>query len=131
MRDEDRTLNDRPEPSGGGVSRTTIAGRLFTICTEALYEEASDRLSGQWRAWCFFAYDRGRNIYPAEGVPAGVRAQESIVGETRDSEEAARHAVEEKLTAVIWSKSLDGTGFYSPPGDFVYPQELPDEEQNI
>ena len=110
----------------GGAFQPIIGGQRFTICTEALYEGASDRLSGQWHAWCFFAYDRAMNIYPADGVPSGVSAQESIAGETRDSEAEARAAVEEKLLAVIRTKKLDGTGFYSPPADRTYPQEFPD-----
>jgi hypothetical protein len=118
---------DEQPAGGGGGYLAIIEGRQFTICTEELYEEASDRLSGQWHAWSFFAYDREMNIYPAGFVPAGVTVQESIAGETRDTELAARAAVEAKLRAVIQSKDLDGTGFYSPPADRIWPQEFPDK----
>ena len=111
-----------------GVFRVIIEDRTYTICTEALYEEASDRLSGQWQAWSFFAYDREMNAYPADSVPAGVKAQESIAGETRDSESAARAAVEAKLRAMIQSKSLAKTGFYSPPAERIWPHEFPDNQ---
>lgn len=123
---EGRSVDEQPERE---VFQATIEGRTFTICTEELYEDASDRLSGQWHAWSFFAYDREMNIYPADSVPAGVRAQEGIAGETRDSEASARAAVEEKLRKVIRSKCLDGTGFYSPPADRIWPQEFPDKQQ--
>jgi hypothetical protein len=117
------------EQAEGESFQATIEGRTFIICTEELYEDASDRLSGQWHAWSFFAYDREMNIYPADSVPVGVRAQESIAGETRDSEASARAAVEERLRKVIRSKCLDGTGFYSPPADRIWPQEFPDKQQ--
>jgi hypothetical protein len=65
-----------------------------------------------------------KNIYPADSVPARVRTQESIASETRDTESAARAALEEKMRAIIQSKSLDGTGFYSPPADRIWPQEF-------
>lgn len=109
-----------------GIFPTVIEGKTFDICTEALYREASEELSGEWHAWCFFAYDREINIYPPDSVPVGVSTQESIAGETRTSQDAAVAAVEESLKRVIKSRSLDGTGFYSPPADKVYPQEFPD-----
>jgi hypothetical protein len=118
-------LDDQSNDDGDAF-HVTIDGRVFTINVEAEYEEASDKLSGKWHAWSFFAYDRELNIYPADDVPAGVRAQESISGETRESKAAARTAVEEKLRAVIRTKSLEGTGFYSPPADRVWPHEFPE-----
>ncbi|HEY2588546.1 MAG TPA: hypothetical protein VGI81_22585 [Tepidisphaeraceae bacterium] len=116
------------EHHSGSPGKTLIEGRSFLICTEALYEEASDQLSGKWHAWSFFAYDRDMNIYPADAVPGGVTAQESIAGESRDTEEAARNAVEQKLKVLIRSKSLDGTGFYSPTAGRIWPQEFPKDE---
>lgn len=108
---------------------TVIEGKTFLICTERAYEEHSKKLSDNWRAWSFFAYDRHMNVFPADAVPAGACAQESIAGEAGESEDAAREAVENRLRDVIRTRKLDGTGFYSPPGDFVYPQELPEEDR--
>lgn len=101
---------------------TVIDGRTFIICTERDIDDGSSNDS--WRAWCFFAFDRLVNIYPADDIPKGAVTQESIAGEFGESEEEARSAVELTLRKVIQTRNLDGTGFYSPPGDFIYPQDL-------
>ncbi len=100
---------------------TEIEGRQFLICTEQSGDE--DRFLGSWRAWCFFAYDSKANIYPAESIPDGIVAQESIVGEFGNTEEAACQAVTQVLRRVVATRSLDGTGFFSPPAGFTYPQD--------
>lgn len=112
----------------GDCYLTEIEGRTFAICTERERDESSGVLSGRWRAWSFFAYDRSRNIFPADAIPKGVEAQESIAGESGDTEAQARRAVEDRLLKVISDKCLDGTGFFSPPGNLTYPQGLPDTE---
>jgi hypothetical protein len=117
--------------SYGNRYATLIDGQTFFICTEREYEEDSDKLSNRWRAWSFFAYDRSINIYPVDSVPTGIRAQQSIAGDEGESEDAARKAVEARLRKVIRTRKLDGTGFYSPSADRVYPQEFPEEEQNL
>jgi hypothetical protein len=106
--------------------QTTIDGRTFEICTRIT--EGEDLSSGQWFAWIFFAYDNVLNIYPADNVPQGIATHESIVGESGESEEEARLAVENKLRRVIQTKSLDGSGFYSPPAGKIYPQEFQNPE---
>ena|ERR1700722_19104564 len=111
----------------GDAYPTVVEGLTFLICTDALYDTASGRLSGEWRAWSFFAYDRAHHIYPAGKPPAGVETVESIVGGSGDSEHAARFAVEKKLRTAIVTKNLEGTGFYSPPAGIVYPHGLPNE----
>lgn len=98
-----------------------ISGRKFLVCTKPTDEE--DRFLGEWYAWCFFAYDHQRNIYPADSIPDGVETQESIAGEFGDTEETARKSVENVLRRVLETKSLDGTGFYSPPGGLTFPQD--------
>src|SRR5262245_61739885 len=112
----------------GGCYETVIEGRIFTICTKRDRDEPGGKPTGEWYAWCFFAYDRSLSIFPADAVPQGVKTRESIAGASGDAEDEARRAVEEKLRRVIKTKSLDGTGFYSPPGGFTYPQELLDSE---
>jgi hypothetical protein len=109
----------------GDLHRVVIEGRAFIICTERLYKEASEEFSGEWHAWCFFAYDKDINIYPAGDIPIGVRATESIAGKTANNEEDALAGVEQKLKNVMRTRSLDGTGFLSPKG-YVYPQEMPE-----
>lgn len=125
MLEKPTRMDEEPERSEDGY-RATIDGRTFCIYAEALYEAASEELSGKWHAWSFFAYDCEMNVYPADAVPPGVETQETMAGETRDSEAAACAAVEERLRTVARTRSLEGTGFYSPPADRVYPQEFPD-----
>jgi hypothetical protein len=88
-------------------------------------EDDGGGFTRQWRAWSFFAYDNSMTIYPADSVPGDVKTQETIAGEIADSEDEARSAVEETLRRVVRTKSLEGTGFYSPPADLIYPQEFP------
>jgi hypothetical protein len=109
----------------GNCFKTEVEGMAFNICTELLYDDVTGNSTGQWYARSFFAYDRSFSIFPADDVPVGIIAQESIAGEFGASEDEARRAVDEKLRTVIQTKNLDGTGFYSPPGGFTYPQELP------
>jgi hypothetical protein len=109
----------------GDCYETSIEGLTFLICTQPVQEDATGRSTGEWHAWSFFAYDRSLAIFPADAVPSGITAQESIAGEFGSTEDEARRAVEDKLRKVIQTKNLDGTGFYSPPGGFIYPQELP------
>jgi len=99
---------------------TNVEWRTFLICTQRNNED--DSCHGEWRAWCFFAYDRDVNIYPADSVPDGCVVQETIAGAGGASEDEARQAVEDILRRVIQTRNLEGTGFYSPPGDFTYPQ---------
>jgi hypothetical protein len=98
----------------------TINGMQFGL--QAEYIEGYD---SDWRAWCFFAYDKDVNIYPADEVPPGILTHESIAGENGSSEAEALQRLEAKLREVIASRSLEGTGFYSPPADKIYPQEFP------
>lgn len=111
----------------GSMYRTVIEGRTFVICTERNYDYAGH--PGGWRAWCFLAYDRFVNIFPADTVPDDVVVQESIAGESASTEDEARLAVEETIRTVMRTRNLDGTGFYSPPGGFVYPQGIRPPEQ--
>jgi|SRR6185437_3870856 len=113
----------------GDSHEITIDGAQYLISLEALYKEASIELSGEWHAWCFFAYDRETNIYPANAVPSGITAQQSIVGATADSARKALAAVVEKLKNAIQSKRLDGTGFYCPASDMTYPQDLTSKDK--
>jgi len=114
----------------GNCYPTVIEGLTFVICTEPVREEVSGEFLGRWYAWGFFASDRSLNIFPADAVPDGSSVQESIAGDFGTTETEARRGVENTLRRVIQTKSLDGTGFYSPPGDFIYPQELPGEHQD-
>jgi hypothetical protein len=100
-----------------------IDSRTYEICYRKT--EPEDRLP--WFAWTFFAYDEELNIYPADDVPQNVKAQESILGEFGAGQEVARQAVENKLRRVIQTRTLDGTGFFSPPSGKIYPQEFPNE----
>ena len=102
------------------IFETEIDGRTFSICTERDLDVPGDR---EWHAWCFFAYDKELNIYPADTIPEGVRTQESIAGGSGKSQEESRAAVEKKLRTVMETKKLDGMGFYSPPADRTYPPE--------
>jgi len=102
--------------------QTEIGGRQFLICTERTDDQ--DRFLGEWHAWCFFAYDSNVNVYPADLVPEGVVAQESIAGGFGNTEEAARQAVEQTLRRVGSTRNLAGTGFYSPPARRTYPQDF-------
>jgi len=105
------------------IYSVTIDGRTYEICTRETDPE--DRFLGNWFAWTFFAYDEALEIYPADAVPRNIPAQESILGKHGASQEDARQAVEEKLRQVIQTRSLDGTGFFSPPANRIYPQEFP------
>jgi hypothetical protein len=109
----------------GNCYETTIEGSIFLVCTEPIRDERTGELSGRWHAWSFFAYDRSASIFPAGTLPPDVPVQESIAGGVGDTEDEARCAVENSLRRVIQTKNLDGTGFYSPPGNFIYPQGLP------
>lgn len=122
-------MNERVEEPGDS-HEIAIEGRQFLICLEALYKEASVELSGEWHAWCFFAYDKEFNIYPANAVPSGIATQQSIAGATADSGRNALAAVVEKLKNAIRSRRLDGTGFYCPASDMVYPQDLTSKDKH-
>lgn len=113
----------------GGMGEVIIDGKRFLVCSEALYKDASLELSGEFHAWCFFAYDNDINIYPANAVPTGIAAQESIAGASADSESGARAAVAEILENVIRTRCLDGTGFYCPASDMTYPQDLTSKDK--
>jgi hypothetical protein len=106
------------------LDRIEIGGRSFLICAEPLYEESGERLSGEWHAWCFFAYDAARNVYPAEDSPAGIPTTESVAGETGPTASAARRKVAERLRTVIRTRDLGGTGFFSPPAGKTWPQDF-------
>jgi hypothetical protein len=108
----------------GDLAEVIIGEKCFTICTEPEQHWLTGEHNGLWNAWCFFAYDSSIEIYPAGGVPNGVNAQESIVGESGVSVNDAIEKVIEKLTAIIGTRSLEGTGFYSPPAGRIYPQEF-------
>lgn len=112
------------------MHKEEIEGQTFVICTERILDDRTGEFTGRWYAWSFFAYDNALNIFPAGAVPKDLNAQESIAGEHWDSEVEARLAVADTLRRVIQTRCLDGTGFYSPPGDFVYPQELPKFKRN-
>ena len=113
----------------GDSHEITIDGAQYLISLEALYKEASVELSGEWHAWCFFAYDKEINIYPADAVPRGIGAQESIAGATADSGRKAIAGVVEKLKNAIRTRCLDGTGFYCPASDMTYPQDLTSKDK--
>jgi hypothetical protein len=112
----------------GDAYPVEIEGRTFVICTQRQDSASDGKHSHPWQAWSFFAYDRALRFFPADAVPADVQAQESIVGGYGETEDEARRAVESRLRTAMQNRSLEGTGFYSPPGGFIYPQGMPGGE---
>src|SRR5262249_61847315 len=94
---------ERQPEDAAGPYECLIEGQTFLICTEQGRHDLSGEYTGRWHAWCFFAYDRSLNIFPAGAVPEAVVAQESIAGESGASEDEARRAVEDRLRKVIQS----------------------------
>lgn len=114
------------DEQGGNCYAFFIKGRTFTICTERIRSDLTGELAERWKAWCFFAYDEARNIFPANALPDGIKTIESITGEVGLSEKQALQAVERRLREVIATKDLDGTGFFSPAANKTWPQEFPE-----